>query len=130
MAGPTNAHGASCAGPEVHRDIAAQADDLVMRARERRVQKSMRVEDGKRGRHEHVLHDLEAGFGGAGSVGVAAHAVEYQHQRRFFRNDNGSAVLVVLAVAERGDLCVFDLHGFACGYRLRRKLRMSGLGKT
>ena len=46
------------------------------------------------------------------------------------RDDDGGTILVVLAVAERGDLCVFDLHGFACGYRLRRKLRMSGLGKT
>ena len=53
-----------------------------------------------------------------------------EQQRRFLGNNDGSSILVILAVAERGDLGVFDLHGFACGYRLRRKLRMSGLGKT
>src|SRR5690606_21713549 len=54
--------------------------------------------------------DVQPGLGREGPVGVPAHAVEDEHQRRVARDDDGGAVLVVLAVAEGGDLRVLDLH--------------------
>jgi hypothetical protein len=41
---------------------------------------------------------------------VAAHTVEYKHQCRVLGNDDGSPVLIVGTVTQRGDFGVFDLH--------------------
>jgi hypothetical protein len=79
-------------------------------ARECRVEKTMRIEDRQHRRHEHVLHDLQAGLGGAGAIGMSAHAVEHEHNRGFVRDNDSGTVLVVLPVTECGNFCVFDLH--------------------
>ncbi len=81
-----------------------------MRPGQRRVQEPVRVEDRQHGGHEHVLHDLEAGLGGAGAVGVSAHAVEHEHDRSLVRNDDRGTILIILPVTECGNFCVFDLH--------------------
>ncbi len=62
---------------------------------------------------------MQAGLGRQGAVGVPAHAVEDEHQGRVACDDDGGAEVVVLAVAEGGDLRVLDLH----------RVRITGLGE-
>ena len=104
------ADGAGCTWPKIDGNICTEPHDLVMCARQCGVQETLRIEDWQLRGHEHVLHDLEPGLGGAGAVRVPAHAVEHEHQRRVVGDDDSSTILVILAVAEGRDFRVFDLH--------------------
>ena len=96
-------------------ELATERDHGVMRPRQHAVQETLRIEYRQRRGREHVLHDFERGLGGARTVGMAAHAVEYQQHCGVVGDDDRTAVLVVLPVTERGDLRVFDLHGVSFG---------------
>ena len=61
---------------------------------------------------------------------MAAHPVEYEHKRSLVGYDDGSTILVVLSISERGDLGIFDLHKRLIGYPPRLRLRMSPLCYT
>ena len=47
---------------------------------------------------------------GTGAVGMTAHAVEDQQDRSVLGYDDGGTILVVLTIADRGDLGILDLH--------------------
>ncbi len=104
------AHGAGCPRPEIDVEIRAECDDRIVSPRQGHVEEALRVEYRLLRRREHVLHDLEPGFGRLGAVGVPAHAVEHEHERRVLGHDDGGTILVILTISERGDLGVFDLH--------------------
>jgi hypothetical protein len=86
--------------PKIDGNVSAKPNDLVMRFRQRHVEKALRVEYRLRGPHEEFLHDPEARFRGFCAVRMTTHSVEHQHERRFVRYDDGSAILVVLAITE------------------------------
>ena len=56
------------------------------------------------GFHDHLLRDLR----GARAVGVPAHAVDHDQQRRLLGDRGANPVLVLLAAPEETDIGVFD----------------------
>jgi hypothetical protein len=45
---------------------------------------------------------------GPGAIGMSAHAIDHEQQRRVLGHDCGDPILVLLAPAQQADLCVFD----------------------
>jgi hypothetical protein len=104
------ADGAGRAGAKIDRKVHADAYHVIVCPGESRVEETLRIEYGQPRGGKHVLYCLQAGLGGTRPIGMPAHAIEYQHQRRFFRYDHGSPILIVLTVSYSGDFCVFDPH--------------------
>jgi uncharacterized protein (TIGR00255 family) len=55
---------------------------------------------------ERIEHDLLRHLGGPGTIGVAAHAVDYDKHGSMLRDSAGDPVLVLFAPAEEADICV------------------------
>jgi hypothetical protein len=104
------AHGAGRARAQVEGEPGAEGDDRVVRAAEREVQETERVEQGLGLLAEQFEHHLAAGLRGARAPGMTAHAVHDHEQRRALGGRDGGPVLVVLAIADQADLGEFDRH--------------------
>ena len=90
--------------------VHAEFDDLLVGLRQGHVKESLGIEQGQfRGRKQ-ILNGLHADFGGYRAVSVAAHSIENQHEGRVLGHDDRRAILVVLAVSQRGNFCIFDFH--------------------
>ena len=81
-----------------------------MRAPEREVQEAERIEERLVLGAEQLEHHLAAGLRRARAVGVAAHAVHDDEERRPVAGRDGGAVLVVLAIAGQAHLGELDRH--------------------
>ena len=99
----------------VHREPGADRDDGRVRAAEREVQEAERIEQRLGLCAEQVEHHLAGDFRRARAVGVAAHAVHDDEQRRTVARGDRGAVLVVLAVAGQADLGALDRHALIGG---------------
>ena len=103
------------ARPHVDREAGADRDDGRVGAADREVQESERIEQRLGLGAEQVEHHLAADFGGARAVGVAAHAVHDDEQRRAFARGDRGTILVVFAVAGQADLGALDRHALTGG---------------
>ena len=68
---------------------------FLVRAAERQVQESERVEDGLRRVPERLDQRLDGGLGGLRAIGMTPHAVDDDEQGRVFGDRNGHAILIV-----------------------------------
>src|SRR6185437_17147680 len=96
------------ARPLLERQRGAQLDDLLVRAAEDQMEESHRIEERLRGMREGVEDGLARDLRGARTVGVAAHAVRDEEQRRMLRHGDGDPVLVLLAPAQEADVDVLN----------------------
>ena len=94
----------------LERQVRAERDDVLVRAAERRCRKPSGSNSGCGVLPEARGQRGARGLGGAGAVGVAAHAVDRDHERRVLADGDGDAVLVVLAVADEAEVRGFDLQ--------------------
>jgi hypothetical protein len=75
------AHGAGGARPCLDRQAGAELHDFLVRASERQVQETERIQDGLRRVPERFDQHLDGGFSRLGAIGMAAHAVDHDEQR-------------------------------------------------
>ena len=75
---------------------------------EHQVEEAQRIEQRLRGMPEGIEHDLAGDLRGARTVGVAAHAVDDDEQRRMLGHGGGDPVLVLLAPAQEADVGVLN----------------------
>ena len=104
-------HQATRAGgarPLLERQRRAELDDFLVRAAEHQVQESQRIEERLRAVPEGIEHDLAGDLRGARTVGVAAHAVDDDQQRRMLGDGGGYPVLVLLAPAQKAEVGIFN----------------------
>src|SRR6185437_11728810 len=85
-----------------------ELDDFLVRAAEDQVQEALGIEQRVRRVGEGVEHYLAGDLRGARTVGVAAHAVGHEQQRRMLRHRGGDPVLVLLAPADEADVGVLN----------------------
>ena len=98
-----------------------------MSARQRHVEKSLRIEHGKIAGHEQVLYGFESRLRRLRAIRMASHTVKNEHHRGIIGDDHCSTILVVFAVTECRNFCVFNLHGIkvvAIGLQQQPQLRM------
>ena len=104
-------HRAGGARPLFEWQLRAELHDFIVRAAERQMQESHRIEQRLRGVpegiHDHLLSDLR----GAGPVRVSAHAVDHHQQGGVLSDRGGNAVLVFLTPAQQADVRVLDPQG-------------------
>ncbi len=91
--------------------LRAELRHFLVRAPERQVQESERIEDGLRRVPEGFDQRLDGGLGGLGAVGVTAHAVDDDEQGGVLGDRDGDAILIVGATSEQADFGVFDAQG-------------------
>ena len=70
-----------------------------MRAAQHKVEESQWIEEGLRAMPKGIEHDFAGGLRGARTVGVAAHSVYDDEQRRMVCDSSGYPILVLLAPA-------------------------------
>ena len=79
-----------------------------MRAPEGEVQESQRVEERLWGMPEGIEDDFPRDLRRARTVGVTAHAIGDEEQRRVLRHRDGDPVLVLFATAQETDVGVLN----------------------
>ena len=89
----------SCA-PSLH--------DFLVRAPQRQVQEAQRIEQRLRGVPEGLDDHLLGYLGGAGAIGVTAHAVDDDEQGGVLGNGRAHPVLVLFAPTQQADFGTFD----------------------
>jgi hypothetical protein len=67
---------------------------------------------------EGVEQTLHGRVGGAAAIGMAAHAIDHDHQRRLVRSRNGDAILIVFAITDEAYICILDPQARAPAGRL------------
>ena len=106
--------GAGRARTLLDRQLSAEPHDFLVRASERQMQKTERIEQRLRCLPEGLEHDLLGHFRSARAVGVPAHAIHDHEQRGMFRNRGRDPVLILLARAEEADIGVLDPQEDVC----------------
>ena len=71
------AYGAGGARPHFERQIGTELGHFLVRTAEREMQEAERIENGLRRVPERFDQRLDGGFGRAGAIGMAAHAVDH-----------------------------------------------------
>jgi hypothetical protein len=105
------ANRAGSAGPRFRGQAQTEADDGLVRAADRQVQESVRVEQRSAGVPEFLDHRTNRDFRGARPVGVAAHAVDDDEKCGSVAHGDCHAILVFLAITKNAHVRVLDLQG-------------------
>jgi hypothetical protein len=79
-----------------------------MRAAQHKVEESQWIEERLRAVPEGIEHDFAGDLRCARTVGVAAHPVYDDEQRRMVCDGGGYPILVLLAPAQEADVCVLN----------------------
>ena len=89
------AHGAGGARPQFERQIGAELGHFLVRAAERQMQESERIENGLRRVPEGFDQRLDGGLGGLGAIGMTSHAVDDDEQGGMLGDRDRHAILIV-----------------------------------
>lgn len=143
-------HGTGRPRSDIQRKTLSQRDDLGMGPAKRKVQKSLRIQQGLRRSPERALDDRDGGLCRPGAIAVATHAVDGHEQPRPTMGPDEHAVLVFLTIAYQAEtgrhrllalrsVLLFDRRLFHTGVharpvartcRVRQRVRLSQIGRV
>ena len=98
------------AGSRVHRYLAAEGHQVIVRTANGQVHEALGVEQRLGNARVGLGNGLAGDFGGLGAIGVPAHAVDHDHQHRLVARCDRHPILVLATIADETDFRVFDLH--------------------
>src|SRR5262249_45961182 len=117
------ADGACSAWALLDRELSTELHDFLVRAPQRQVEKTKRIEERLRRLSERLQDDLLRDLGRFRSIGVATHTVDHDEQRRLLGDRYRDPILVLLAPAQEADVGVVDpQEEFHASVRLGRAL--------